>query len=294
MVTFLSPKALSVGIYPYMLKLLQSSARELKPFLVFIWTKILAGHYTVYQSDIINEYRYFLNILSDTKTSLKHQVMSVFAIALMVRHNFEGQNLVVQSGSVNPAGSIIDIASLALEENQNVRPEFCKWLLICLGNVWENNEKVRWRATRQATHEKLYLFLDDPVPEVRAAAVFALGTFINSATDRNDHANEIDRNIATMIVQKLHYDQCPLVRKEVLVALQWFVLIFENVFVANLRKMILEHERILEHARISVVDRMTTSTSSSSIPMSKTFDGKFWLFCFDCTDCLFLLLRGTQ
>ena len=36
------PQALSVGIFPYVLKLLQSSARELRPLLVFIWAKILA------------------------------------------------------------------------------------------------------------------------------------------------------------------------------------------------------------------------------------------------------------
>jgi regulator-associated protein of mTOR len=34
--------ALSVGIFPYVLKLLQSSARELRPLLVFIWAKLLA------------------------------------------------------------------------------------------------------------------------------------------------------------------------------------------------------------------------------------------------------------
>lgn len=34
--------ALSVGIFPYVLKLLQSSAKELRPMLVFIWAKILA------------------------------------------------------------------------------------------------------------------------------------------------------------------------------------------------------------------------------------------------------------
>ena len=31
-----------MGIFPYVLKLLQSSARELRPLLVFIWAKILA------------------------------------------------------------------------------------------------------------------------------------------------------------------------------------------------------------------------------------------------------------
>lgn len=35
-------QALSVGIFAYVLKLLQSSARELRPLLVFIWAKILA------------------------------------------------------------------------------------------------------------------------------------------------------------------------------------------------------------------------------------------------------------
>lgn len=40
--TLFSPQALSVGIFPYVLKLLQSSARELRPLLVFIWAKILA------------------------------------------------------------------------------------------------------------------------------------------------------------------------------------------------------------------------------------------------------------
>lgn len=34
--------ALSVGIFPYVLKLLQATARELRPLLVFIWAKILA------------------------------------------------------------------------------------------------------------------------------------------------------------------------------------------------------------------------------------------------------------
>ena len=34
--------ALSVGIFPYVLKLLQSKNKELQPILVFIWSKILA------------------------------------------------------------------------------------------------------------------------------------------------------------------------------------------------------------------------------------------------------------
>jgi hypothetical protein len=34
--------ALSVGIFPYVLKLLQTTATDLRETLIFIWTKILA------------------------------------------------------------------------------------------------------------------------------------------------------------------------------------------------------------------------------------------------------------
>lgn len=39
---FMVLQALSVGIFPYVLKLLQTTTPELRQILVFIWTKILA------------------------------------------------------------------------------------------------------------------------------------------------------------------------------------------------------------------------------------------------------------
>ena len=33
---------LNVGIFPYILRLLQSQARELRPLLIYLWAKILA------------------------------------------------------------------------------------------------------------------------------------------------------------------------------------------------------------------------------------------------------------
>jgi regulator-associated protein of mTOR len=57
-------QALAVGIFPYVLKLLQSPAVELKLILVFIWARILAVDPTC-QSDLLkdNGYQYFVNIL---------------------------------------------------------------------------------------------------------------------------------------------------------------------------------------------------------------------------------------
>ena len=56
--------ALSVGIFPYVLKLLQSSARELRPLLVFIWAKILAVDSSC-QQDLVRDqsHKYFLTVL---------------------------------------------------------------------------------------------------------------------------------------------------------------------------------------------------------------------------------------
>ena len=50
--------ALSVGIFPNVLKLLQSPAVELRPVLVFIWAKILAVDDSC-RNDLLKEYQWF-------------------------------------------------------------------------------------------------------------------------------------------------------------------------------------------------------------------------------------------
>lgn len=49
--------------------------------------------------------------------------------------------------------------------------------------------------------------------QVRAASVYALGTFINSVTTRSEHANNIDQIIAMTLINTVSHDMCPLVRK---------------------------------------------------------------------------------
>jgi regulatory associated protein of mTOR len=56
--------ALSIGIFPYVSKLLQSQAPELKAVMVFIWARILAVDQSC-QTDLLKDsgYQYFLSIL---------------------------------------------------------------------------------------------------------------------------------------------------------------------------------------------------------------------------------------
>ncbi|KAG8686056.1 hypothetical protein FRC11_009594, partial [Ceratobasidium sp. 423] len=57
--------ALAIGIFPYVQKLLQSPAQELKPVLVFVWARLLAVDRSC-REDLLRDdgYMYFVNILS--------------------------------------------------------------------------------------------------------------------------------------------------------------------------------------------------------------------------------------
>ena len=58
--------SLSIGIFPYVLRLLQSPAQELKPVLIFIWARIMAVDYKGTQQELCKDkgYNYFYSILN--------------------------------------------------------------------------------------------------------------------------------------------------------------------------------------------------------------------------------------
>lgn len=217
--------ALSVGIFPYVLKLLQSSARELRPLLVFIWAKILAVDNTC-QADLVRDHghKYFLLVLQDTTISSEHRTQAAFVLACIVNEFRDGQEAAVQ-------GSLI---SICLEQLGDPCPRLRQWVAICLGRLWDRYEKARWTGVRDSAHEKLYTLLEDECPEVRAAAVYALGTYINSVSERSEHANNIDHYVVMTLVRPYTAaDMNPLVRHELVAALQWLVLAFEPAFLAQ-------------------------------------------------------------
>lgn len=215
--------ALSVGIFPYVLKLLQSFAKELRPLLVYIWAKILAVD-TTCQADLIREqgHKYFLSILQDPTMPAETRTQATFILSCLVSNYRDGQEAALQ-------GSLI---SVCLEQLGDRSPQLRRWVAICLGRLWDHYESARWTGVRDTAHEKLYRLLKDPCPEVRAAAVYALGTFINSVSRRSEHANNIDHSVGMTLVNHAINDASPLVRKELVGALQWLLLAFDVAFAA--------------------------------------------------------------
>ncbi|XP_064820931.1 regulatory-associated protein of mTOR-like isoform X6 [Oncorhynchus masou masou] len=212
--------ALSVGIFPYVLKLLQSSARELRPLLVFIWAKILAVDSSC-QADLVkdNGHKYFLSVLADPYMPAEHRTMAVFILAVIVNSYTTGQEACLQ-------GNLI---AICLEQLSDPHPLLRQWVAICLGRIWQNFDSARWCGVRDSAHEKLYSLLSDPIPEVRCAAVFALGTFVGNSAERTDHSTTIDHNVAMMLAQLIN-DGSPVVRKELVVALSHLVVQYEGNF----------------------------------------------------------------
>lgn len=215
--------ALSVGIFPYILKLLQSCARDLRPLLVSIWAKILAVDQSC-QVDLVrdNGHRYFLSVLSDLSMPPEHRTMAVFVMSCIVANYPSGQEAALK-------GNVI---ALCTEQLTDSHARLRQWLAICLGRTWSGYTAARWCGIRDSAHEKLHTLLVDPVPEVRAAAVFALGTILNCPGKRTDHADTIDHNIGMTLISSVANDGSPMVRKELVVALQWLLFVFETQFVA--------------------------------------------------------------
>lgn len=166
-------------------------------------------------------YKYFIDTLQDTTVSANVRTMSAFILACIVKNYPCGQLAALQ-------GSLI---SICLEQLNDSPWRLRQWLAICLGLLWQNYDQARWYGVRNLAHEKLCLLLEYEIPEVRAAAAFALGTFISSVVQRSEHANNIDRSIAVNLSKRFAYEMSPLVRMEFLSALQWLVLLFENQFV---------------------------------------------------------------
>ncbi|XP_072932335.1 regulatory-associated protein of mTOR isoform X2 [Epargyreus clarus] len=226
---------LAVGIFPYMLKLLQASAHDLRASMVYIWAKIIAVDPSC-QVDLVNAkgHKYFLAILQDPTVDVEHRTLAAFVLAGIVDNYPAGQEAALQ-------GSMI---SLCLEQlsgeggagGGEARGEAALrvWACVALARLWRGYDAARWAGVRDLAHEKLYALLRHGAAEVRAACAAALGAFVaaGGAAPRTEHANALDQQVAVHLAARLPKDAAPLVRQEILAALQWLVLIFEQHFIA--------------------------------------------------------------
>jgi regulatory associated protein of mTOR len=232
--------ALSIGIFPYVLKLLQSAAPELKPVMVFIWTRVLAVDLSC-QQDLIKDsgYNYFAQILKPSEglpvvNSADHKAMCAFILAMLCKGYKPGQTVCNQT----------DIMSYCLAHLQNVEnPLLRQWACLCISQLWHRLPEAKWRGIRENAPAKLATLTRDRSPEVRAAMLHAMTNFLG-IPDLTDEVARIEESLAWTLLDMAN-DGSPLVRKEFLVFVSHFILRFENKFVVAAFEQLSEEKEFL-------------------------------------------------
>ncbi|TGO84970.1 hypothetical protein BPOR_0445g00020 [Botrytis porri] len=217
--------ALSIGIFPYVLKLLQSAAAELKPVMVFIWTRVLAVDLTC-QQDLLKDsgYNYFSSILKPNEglpvvDSLEHKAMCAFILAMLCNGYKQGQNVCNQT----------DIMTYCLTHLQNAdNPLLRQWACLCISQLWNDLPEAKWRGIRENAPAKLSSLVRDVCCEVRAAMLYAMTTFLG-IPDLTDEVARNEESISWTVIE-LANDGNAMVRKELLVYFSKFIHRYESKF----------------------------------------------------------------
>lgn len=232
--------ALSIGIFPYVLKLLQSAAAELKPVMVFIWARLIAVDISC-QQDLIKDsgYSYFAQILKPSEAlpvvdADEHKAMCAFILAMLCRGYKNGQMVCNQT----------DIMSYCLVHIQNQNNHLLRqWACLCISQLWQDLSEAKWRGIRENAYVALAELAKDPCAEVRAAMVHAMTTFLG-IPDLTEEVARIEESIAWTILD-MGTDGSPMVRKEFLVFLSSFIVRFENKFLVAAYEQLQEEREYL-------------------------------------------------
>lgn len=200
--------ALSIGIFPYVLKLLQSPAADLKPVLIYIWARILAVDRSC-QNDLLrdNGFIYFSTVLSPfqqpngindgTNASnvnnypipnvSEHRAMCAFILSVFCQDFPAGQQACLQTDAMDSCLEHLDHDDFLLRQ----------WSALCIGQLWDDSAVGKARGISKDVHGKFACMLSDISPEVRAAVLYAMGILLGasgSSHDPNDPSSSLPTN----------------------------------------------------------------------------------------------------
>ena len=235
----------SVSVYPYVQKLLQSPAIELKPVLIFIWARILAVDKSC-QADLLRDqgYEYFAKILlpyglaanSNQPLSIpnanEHRAMCAFILSTLCRNYRSGQNACL-------ASEVFDACMVRLTEDDWLLKT---WSLLCIAQLWADNDDAKALFHNPQRQADLLGALRSTAVEVRAAALYAFGTYLGASAAGPDTTDfpggggtgaqmgideatqlETEAGLAFACLMSVKEDASPMVRKELVVVISCVV-----------------------------------------------------------------------
>ncbi|EIN14287.1 hypothetical protein PUNSTDRAFT_140611 [Punctularia strigosozonata HHB-11173 SS5] len=239
--------ALTIGIFPYISKLLQAAGPELRPVLIFIWARILAVD-PMSQVELVNNqgYKYFANILGLREeprhqilpNKAEHKAMCAFILSAIARGHVPGQLACMRD-------KVFDNCIVLLNEGDFLLRQ---WVALCIAQLWDSNDEIKVYGVDTGTQDKLLEILQDDSPEVRAAALYALGTFLgasgSAAEDKPGGGGSgsmpqleerthfrMETAVVTAATLTLQDDASPMVKKELIVLISCLVKEWRGHFV---------------------------------------------------------------
>lgn len=233
--------ALLVGIFPYILKLLQSPAQDIRQVLVSIWASIIGFDPSCRQELVRDKSQaYFIQYLVSPDAHPMQGVTAAFVLAEICNNYRDGQQTCLQQGLHRSCTMILSnrIAESACQDNNASCALLKRWVCLCLFKLCEGVGWAKYVCLMEAGHTQLYSLLDDTDSTVRASAVLALGELFgaseraaegNSAgsggyaqTDQTEKLKITEQELALQLLENCT-DGSVVVRRESLIALCKFL-----------------------------------------------------------------------
>lgn len=173
--------SLVVGIHSYVLKLLLSKTEDIKLPLISIWTSIL-GYDVSCRQELVSQkaQTYFIDALQTSSKGMPtaQLCMSAFILAEICNKYREGQQTCLNLGLHRACTSLLSQTDTSSSSSSDLK----KWICLCLFKLCEGYEWAKYLCITELVHQHLYPLLLDSDPQVRAAAVLALGEVFGSSS----------------------------------------------------------------------------------------------------------------
>lgn len=197
--------ALSVGIFPYVMKLWLSQER--KQYLVRFWARIISfdsscqvelvkdgalPHFVQHLTWGLN--RATMNLPLNPLEASEQRILAAFILSAICVEYPQGQMACIRLNlhgtccalltSVEPStDSSVDpeYQRRAALAEARVPPMFRLWLCLCIGNLFNGNVTSQTEGLTSGVHLRLFSRLQDDSPAVRAAACFAIACLLRPA-----------------------------------------------------------------------------------------------------------------
>jgi hypothetical protein len=180
----LGPRAVNlsllVGIFPYVLKLLQSPTTEIRQVLVCVWACII-GFDSTCRMELVRDKNqsYFMQYLTGAENPAPQRCAAAFVLAELCNNYRDGQQAALQQGLQR---SCVQILS---QPEVQQSPMLKRWVCLCIFKFCEDFGWSKYVCIAENGHAQLYPLLEDPDPTVRASAVLALGEMFGASDPGN-------------------------------------------------------------------------------------------------------------